>query len=218
MNKLKKENRILTFIKRIWKDSVWSKLISIGLISLIASIWTSYSNYSVRDIYIFFIKGLMYKIPVFVFLSFVGVFFIVKLLVKIFRKKTESIWGEQVGNYKFKELYEILSNQNCPIETVGMEDYGIKAPIEDLLTLFHKYSLILNRGVNMENDLGDGGYLYAVLAPKFVGYGLVNKLESRNLQIDVIDIKYETSEVGHKFFALLEKSIYLKRKKTNKLV
>jgi hypothetical protein len=65
----------------------------------------------------------------------------------------------------------------------------------------------------LESDLDDGGYLYGVLAPKLVGYGLVNKLESKNLQIDVMDIKYETSEVGHKFFALIEKTIYLKKEK-----
>lgn len=213
MNKPKEENKVWTFIKKIWKDSVWSKLISTGLILLIATIWTSYSNYSIKDIYDFFINGLTYKTPVFVFLSLIGIYFLIKLIIRLFRKKTDPIWDEQVGNYKFKELYEILRNQNYPVGTVGMGYSGRKPPQENLLSLFHTYSPILNRGIDLDSNLDDGGYLYGVLAPKLVGYGLVNKLESKNLEINVMDIKYETSEVGHKFFALLEKTIHLNQKK-----
>jgi hypothetical protein len=212
MSESKSENKVWKLIKRIWKDSVWSKLIATGLILTFTTIWTKYSTYSLSDIYNFIIDGLTYRTPVFVFLSIIGLYFITKLLIKLFRKKTDPIWDEQVGNYKFKELYEILSNQNYEVGTVGMGYSGQRPPKEDLLTLFYNYSPILNRGVNLDDNLDDGGYLYGVLAPKLVGYGLVNKIESKNLQIDVMDIKYETSEVGHKFFALLEKTIHLKKK------
>jgi len=212
MNKTKKENTTWKFIKSIWKDSVWSKLISTGLILLIATFWANYSNYSLEDIYNFFIDGLTYKTPIFVFLSLIGIYFLVKLLIKLFKKKSDLIWNEQVGNYKFKELYKILSNQNYQIGTVGMGYSGKKPPKEDLLTLFHNYSPILNRGIDLNDNLDDGGYLYGVLAPKLVGYGLVNKFESKN-SFDVKVIKYETSEIGHKFFALLEKTIHLKKEK-----
>ena len=211
--KKKEENKTWKLIKSIWKDSVWSKLISTGLILLIATIWTKYSKYSISDIYNFFIDGLTYKTPIFVFLSLVGLYFLVKLLIKLFKKKSDPIWDEQVGNYTFKELYNILSNQNYEVGTVGMGYSGRRPPKEDLLTLFHTYSPILNRGINLDDNLEDGGYLYGILAPKLVGYGLVNKIETKNLQIDVMDIKYETSETGHKFFALLEKVIYLKKEK-----
>ena len=213
MNKSKEENKIWKFIRKIWKDSVWSKLIATGLIILITSIWTRYSIYSLNDIYTFIIKGLTYTIPVFVFLSIIGLYFLIKLVIKLFRKKKDPIWDEQVGNYKFKELYAILSNQNYEVGTVGMGYSGRKPPKEDLLTLFYTYSPLLNKGINLDDNLKDGGYLYGVLAPKLVGYGIVNKIESKNLQIDVIDVKYETSEIGHKFFALLEKTIHLKNEK-----
>lgn len=213
MNKPKEENKIWTFIKSIWKDPVWSKLISTGLILLIATIWTSYSNYSVKDIYDFIIRGLTYKTPVYVFLSLIGAYFVIKLIIKLFKKKTDPIWDEQVGNYKFKELYDILANQNYPVGTVGMRYSGRKPPQEDLLTLFHTYLPILNKGIDLGSDLDDGGYLYGVLAPRLVGYGLEKKLESKNLKVNVMDIKYETSEVGQKFFALLEKTIHLNKEK-----
>ena len=66
-----------------------------------------------------------------------------------------------------------------------------------------------------DNNLMDGGYLYGILAPKLVGYGLLDKIETKNLQFDIMDIKYQTSEIGHKFYALIEKSIHLLPKDKN---
>jgi hypothetical protein len=202
-------NKIWVAFLKIWKDPVWSKVISAGVILFIATIWTKYSNYSSQEVYEFFILLLTYKLPIFVFLSIIGLYFLIKLLIRLFKKKNDPIWDEQVGNYKFKELYQILSNQNFPVGTIGMSWSGRKPPEDDLLTMFHYNSTFFNRGLNLDDDLGDGGYLYGVLAPKLVGYGLLDKIETRNLRIDVIDIKYQTSEVGHKFYALLEKTIYL---------
>jgi hypothetical protein len=181
----------------------------VGIIVLIATLWTKYSNYSSQQVYDFSICILKYKLPIFVFLSIIGLYFLTKLIIRLFKKKTDPIWDEQVGNYKFKEMYQILQNQNYPIETNGMNWSGQKPPEDDLLTMFHTFITFFNRGLNLDDNLEDGGYLYGILAPKLVGYGLVDKIESKNLQIDVMDIKYQTSEVGHKFFALLEKSIHL---------
>jgi hypothetical protein len=206
MNKLKKFWNVLL---RIWKDPVWSAVISAGIILIIATIWTKYSKYSSQQIYDFLIFILSYKVPVFVFLSIAGIYFLTKLAIRLFNRKIDPIWDEQVGNYKFKELYKILSNQNLPIGTVGMGYSGKKPPQEDLLTMFHAYTTFFNKGIKLEDDNDDGGYLYGVLAPKLVGYGLVDKIETKNLKIDVMDVKYQTSEVGHKFFALLEKSIHV---------
>jgi hypothetical protein len=206
MNKFKK---IEEAVLKIWKDPVWSKVISAGIILLIATLWAKYNNYSSQQIYNFVIFILSYKFPVFVFLSIVGAYFLIKLVIRLFKRKIDPIWDEQVGNYKFKELYKILSSQNLPVGTNGMGWSGQKPPEEDLLTMFHTYSTFFNKGINLDDDYQDGGYLYGVLAPKLVGYGLLDKIETKNLQIDFMDIKYQTSEVGQKFFALLEKSIHI---------
>lgn len=206
MENLKK---LWELVLKIWKDSVWSKVISAGIIILIGTLWAKYSNYTSQQIYDFVIFILSYKLPLFVFLSIIAIYFLIKLVIKLFKRKADPIWDEQVGNYKFKELYRILANQNLPIRTVGMGYSGRKPPEDDLLNLFHMYSAFLNKGVNLDDDYGDGGYLYGVLAPKLVGYGIVDKIETKNLQIDVMDVKYQTSEVGLKFFALLEKVIHV---------
>ena len=210
-----KLNKIWESIISIWKDPVLSKVISTGIIVLIGIIWTKYSKYSTQQVHDFFISILTYKLPIFVFLSIVGSYFLTKLLIRLFEKKTNPIWDEQVGNYKFKELYKILQNQNYPIGTNGMSWSRQKPPEDDLLTMFHNFSTFFNRGINLEDDLDDGGYLYGVLAPKLVSYGLLDKIETKNLQINAMDIKYQTSEIGHKFYALIEKSIHLLKKNKN---
>jgi hypothetical protein len=209
LKKMSRLNKIRNAIIKVWKDPVWSKVISAGIILLIATIWTKYSNYSSQQVFDFFILVITYKLPIFAFLSLLGLYFLTNVLITLFRKKPDPIWDEQVGNYKFKELYQILSSQNLPIGTVGMSFSGRKPPDNDLLTLFHVYSGYFNKGIDLNSNVGDGGYLYGVLAPKLLGYGLLDKIESKNLKIDVIDTKYQTSEVGYKFYALLEKSIHL---------
>jgi hypothetical protein len=206
---MKRLNKIWESIIKIWKDPVWSKVISAGIILFIATIWTKYSNYSSQQVYDFLISTLTYKLPIFVFLSIIGLYFSIKLLIRVFKKKNDPIWDEQIGNYKFKELYHILSSQNFPVSTVGMSWSRQKPPEDDLLTMFHNYSTFFNRGVKLDDDFQDGGYMYGVLAPKLVGYGILDKIETKNLEIDVMDIKYQTSELGHKFYALLEKSIHI---------
>ena len=124
----------------------------------------------------------------------------------------ELIWNEQIGNFTFKELYQILSNQKLQIRTQSMIWRDQLPPDEDLLTLFRTYCLLFNIGVDMEESLSDtrySGYTFGILAPKLIGYGLLEKIEIKSFEIDYIDIKYQTSEVGHRFFALLEKVIHL---------
>ena len=212
---MKKLTKFWNLVLKTWKDPVWSKVISAGIILLIATLWAKYSNYSAKQIYNFIISFLTYKLPIFVFLSLISLYFLTKLVIRLFKKKTDPIWDEQVGNYTFKELYQILSSQNLPVSTIGMGWAGRKPPEDDLLTLFHINSIFFNRGLKLDNDFGDGGYLYGVLAPKLVGYGLIDKIETKNLKIDVMDVKYQTSEMGHKFFALLEKSVFLNQKTQN---
>lgn len=207
-----KQKKIWKKIIEIWKDPVWSKVISTAIIFIIVTIWAKYSNYTNEQVYNFFILILIYKIPVFLFLSLIGLYFISKAVIKLLEKKNDPIWNEQIGNYTFEELYKILSSQNYPVGTVGMGYSRINPPENDLMSMFHAFSPILNRGIGMDYE-ADECYLYGVLSPKLVSYGLVDKIETKNLEIDVMDIKYQTSENGYKFFALLEKTIYLKPRK-----
>jgi hypothetical protein len=193
---------------KIWKDPVWSKVISAGIIALIAVIWAKITNHSWAEIYEFIIKVLSFQLPVYIFLSVIGLYFIVKLCIKLFKKRKDPLWDEQMGNYTFKELYNILITETFPVTTMGMQMSGRAAPNDDLLMLFRMYYTYLNKGIDFDDNIQDGGYLYGVLAPKLVGYGLVEAFEKplRDLP-DQTEVAYKTSELGHRFHASLEKVI-----------
>jgi hypothetical protein len=209
-NRLKK---IWEWIKSIWKNPVWSAVIATGITAIIAIIWQRYSAYTLKQIYDLLLHLLAYKIPVFVFLSLIAIFYIIKLISRLFKRKMPSIWESEVGNFKFGELHEILSSQSFPVQTAGMEMSLMKAPQEDLLTLFLNYSIFLNKGVSIDSNIGDGGYLYGALAPKLMSYGLVDKIETPNPKFNDVDVTYKISEDGRKLFALMEKAKYKSVKK-----
>ena len=71
-----KSSKAWAFIVGIWKDPVWSKVISAGIILAIATLWAKYSNYSLSDIYRFGLSVLTFQIPVYLIASLVGILFI----------------------------------------------------------------------------------------------------------------------------------------------
>jgi hypothetical protein len=193
---------------KIWKDPVWSKVISAGIIAFIAIVWAKITNHTWSEIYDFIINVLSLQMPVYIFLSTIGFYFIVKLCIKLFKKKRDPLWDEQMGNYTFKELYNILITETFPVSTMGMQMSGRPAPTDDLLMLFRMYYTYLNKGIDFDSNIHDGGYLYGVLASKLVGYGLVEAYQKplRDLP-DQTQVAYKTSELGHRFHASLEKVI-----------
>jgi hypothetical protein len=119
-----------------------------------------------------------------------------------------------MGNYTFKELYNILLTQTLPVATIGMNMSRMPAPTDDLLTLFRIYYTYLNKGVDFDDNLDDGNYLYSVLAPRLVGFGLVETYQNplNNLP-DETEIAYKTSELGHRFHASIDKIILAEKMK-----
>ncbi len=196
----------------VWKDPVWSKVIATGIIVLIGIIWAKYSRFTLDDTLNLVISILSFKVPIYLILSLVGLIYIIIMIIKYFRNRTD-IGSEPMGNFTFKELYKILQNQNLPVGTVGMGFSGQQPPQQDLLYLFLMYITYLNVGVTIESPRDDGGYLYGVLCPKLIGYGIVDKIETKNEKIDIVEIKYETSELGKKFYSYVEKITHLNPKR-----
>jgi hypothetical protein len=158
------------------------------------------------------LKFLSFEIPIYFIISVLGILHILILLNRLFKKKPD-IGMEPMGNFTFKELYQILQKQNLPVGTVGMGYSGIQPPAENLLTLFQLYVPILNAGVTLEYISQDGGYLFGVLCPKLIGYGLVDKIETENKELHLTEVKYETSELGKKFYSFVEKVTHLNPKR-----
>jgi hypothetical protein len=90
---------------------------------------------------------------------------------------------------------------------------GQKPPQENVLTRFDMFSPFLNKGVDFESRMDDAGYLYGVLCPHLLKYGLVTKEDRYDEGTRLTLSKYQTSQDGYKFLALLEK--YNLRQKMN---
>jgi hypothetical protein len=199
---------------KIWKDPVWSKVISAIIIALIAISWAKITNHSWKEIYDFVINVLSFKLPIYLFLSIIAFYFIVKLCIRLFRKRKDPLWDEQMGNYTFKELHNILLTETFPVTTMRMQMSGMPAPTDDLLMLFRIYYTYLNKGVDFDDNIDDGSYLYSVLAPRLVGFGLVDAYQKplNNLP-ERTEVAYKTSELGHKLHASLDKVILAEKMK-----
>lgn len=193
---------------KLWKDPVWSKVISAGLIAFIVWVWAHINEYSAHDVYDGVLRTLAFRIPVYLPLALVGLYYLAKAVIKSIKtkEKVDPIWGEQIGNYTFKELFDILSARFVPVQTRGMEWGGREAPKENVLIQFYARNMYYSRGVSLDYPRDDGGYLYGVLANVLMEYGLVRKVAEPNEELpNVLDDVYYTSDLGAKFHSNLER-------------
>ena len=151
---------------------------------------------------------------IFIFLSATELYFIGKKCIQLLKNKKDPFWDEQIGNYTFKELYNILLTETFSVRTVGMEISGRSAPTDNLLNLFRIYYTFLNKGVGIEEHIDDGGYLYSAFAPRLLGFGLVDAFQKPDDNLpEITDIAYRTSALGYKFHASLDKLILAEKMK-----
>lgn len=195
--------RIWSWIKTIWKDPVWSKVISVGILAIIAFVWAWYEKKTPKGIYDLIIQVLNFPIPLYFIFSAVGLLFLIRLLLKFFKKKADPLYDEQVGNYTFKELCQVLQKEKIEGQTVIME-WNREKPIDaDLLSQFITFAPTLNQGVTFEQPR-DSGYMYALFCPKMMTYGLVDKIAAKHHSGIDMEI-YQLSELGKRFLALWDK-------------
>ncbi len=193
---------------KIWKDPVWSKVISGIILVGVPILWAKITHHSWEEIYGYIITILTFNFPLYAYLSAVALFFIVRFSIQWFKRKRDPFWDEQIGNYTFKELYNILLTETLPVRTQGMEWFGRDAPNDSLLFTFQVYYSTLNTGFGPDDDIQDGGYLYGVFAPRMVGFGLVDEYQKPYFDLpDKTGTAFKTSALGHKFHASLDKLI-----------
>ncbi|RZK42081.1 MAG: hypothetical protein EOO61_05615 [Hymenobacter sp.] len=203
-------------ISKVWNDPVGagfiSTVLSTAFLAIVGLIWIKLGNHTVEETYALVIQGLAYKLPVYVFLSLIGSYFIVRLIVALVKPKRkpepDPIWDAQIGHFSFRDLYTILSNNFLPVPTMGMEYGGREAPNNNLLILFVKNNTVFNRGVSLHSPhtRQDGGYAWGVLAPRLMEYGLVRQVKEPNKDVPgAMDEIFYTSETGAKFYATVEK-------------
>jgi len=201
-------NKTQELVLKAWKDPVWSKVISVALIGLVSVLWATYVGYSFAQIVELLIYGLSFRLPIYVLLSFVGLYLLCLQAIKFIKRKPKSLWNEQVGHYTFKELTDVMRSQTLPIRTHGMSFSGQEAPDDNLVILFLNYTIQLNAGITIDYPgmQSDGGFGFAVLCPKLMSFGLVDCSEVPDgLYPDIINTTYRMSELGRKFLSLIER-------------
>lgn len=198
-----------SLIHRLWFDPVLSKIISAAIISLSVFFYSlSQAIFKNISFYQILKETINYKIEIwkifiwtFVVLIFYSIYYKIKQNrnIKIGKFNTEEI----IGNFTFRELHNsLLTNRiDLPVSLQSNE----YAKHLDLTTLFVLFQRKLNIGINW-NELGDQGFfLYYVLAPTLMSYGLTEKTPEKN-STDMLGIdNIQTSEIGYKYLSSVEK-------------
>ncbi len=201
-------NKFYAWLTSMWKDSVWSKVISVGILALIGMFWVWYKNTTLREIYELGFQFLNFKIHIYFLFLLIGIYFIVAVSRRYFKKKKNSIYNEQIGNYKFKELCKILEGERLNYRNLNMEINGAHPPDISLLEQFYSFSSIINAGISIDSYHDTNGYLWGIFCPKMMQYGLVAKIYYTDSVTGQNEVKYQTSLIGYKFLSLQDKRIH----------
>src|ERR1700738_4697844 len=113
--------KIILLLKSIWKDPVWSKVISIGILALLGLCWAWYEKKPPKEIYELVLKILNVPVPFYLILSFIAIAFLVRITLGFIRRKPDPLYDDVIGNYKFRELCVVLQNTTLKEETEGIK-------------------------------------------------------------------------------------------------
>ena len=123
--------------------------------------------------------------------------------------------NEPIGKFKAGELQNILLSIQLEIPN-RLQTPEIKRL--DLLNLFLLYQPTFNLGISNLSGFEDSVFLYYKLGPQLMSYGLTEKIEKKKqfklIENDEFEEVIQTSELGYKFSAYLEKvNLYLNLEK-----
>lgn len=185
-----------------WKDPVWSKVISTGIISLCGIVgtgallvWKAIDPKAFKrfmSLVLEYLTGSL-TFPIWFVLAAIGLivllFFLTRAAIRFPRKQQNKVamrnpvWDEQVGKHSFEELYNLLATQRLRVQTNYMRLNGVAAPEETLLEQFLAFYDAFRKGIPYgekmilrfmgEVEMNDGGYVPEVLAPKLMEYDLL---------------------------------------------
>lgn len=206
----------------IWKDPVWSKVISVVIVALASALWRWIDIESFKTSFNLLINWLKFQVPVWwVILGCFVVWLIIRLIKSIRLESTplihqrNPILDDKIGERTFQELFDIL-NDKLRVQTRNMRLSGIPAPEETILEMFYHTFDEFRSGVQFGEGLkmvrpGSGmeyrlneEYKIKVLAPKLLEYGLIEVVDLNDGFIveskeHPIAPSYCISDLGYKF-------------------
>lgn len=194
---------------KIWKDSVFSKLIASSIL-LLLSVLTAFivkllDGISIGDLFNQFLQIdiKLYLILLIAIILIVGYYIYLRFIKKRNQRK-ETFLRQKVGNYRFGDLNNILLTTYIELPHFMINQIGLKEL--DLLTLFKLFISQMNTIIGFDHPSDEGYFIYYKLGPKLISYGLCENIPSiknnKDGNINTYDIT--TSKTGFEFFALLE--------------
>lgn len=194
---------------KIWKDSVFSKLIASGILISLPFISTSiYKLIEDKDIRETLSNFLDLDIKLYTLLiisiSLIIIYFIYLKVSKRKQKNLENLWYQKVGNYRFGDLNNILLTTYMETPPEIRRELGINEI--DLLRLFLLYIPRFNMGVEWDEPGPEGIFLSHKIGPKLISYGLCELTPSlkNNQDGEINSYDIFTSEIGYLFFSIYE--------------
>lgn len=202
------------FFLKIWKDPVWSKVISAGIIGAVVWAWKLIDTDSFAVFWDFIVSvfNYMVSIPIWGIILIICIRWGIIRIIRSLRKGpyVSPVWNETVGNYTFSALYEDLTKLKAVERTARMIESSIAPHNDSLATLFWIYRDNFNAGVSNKivySGWDDGGYLAEIVGPKLLAFGLVEQIEDKGYAYNSYYsyLKYVTSEIGFKYLECCER-------------
>lgn len=160
-----------------WKDPVWSKVISVGILSIVTLIYSlakSLITEGKGGVLQVLESAINYRISVYHFLMIAAILSLLnlgwiryKLFAGVRIESKPSFNTEQlIGDFTFRELFNALLTRSVNVPHLEKE--------YDLLTLFKSSERHLNVGLNIDEPGELSAFIFFNLAPILVSYGLVD--------------------------------------------
>ena len=196
--------------KKIWNDPVFSRVIAAGILLLLPLFTAVILKFIQNETFWNSLKSIM-NLKLTLWTVLLGILLIVILLIVFKRLRNWLLkpkyyfpYTAQIGSFSFYELYNCLASTKFKLIPELSMHTGLQEI--DLLRLFIFYSPMLNKGVDWDFPGSQGTYVYYKLGPKLMSYGICEKVKSlKRINKDNMNHTIQTSEVGYKFLAYVEK-------------
>ncbi|MEB2777904.1 hypothetical protein SYJ56_21500 [Algoriphagus sp. D3-2-R+10] len=209
MNEEKEKIKYPGFLNKLWYDPIWSKVIYAALIFFVGLLYSFFST-QLKEVSFSeaFTETINYSLPLWlIFIILVFMLLAYGIIFQIRRKRKKHIGKfdveQPIGNFNFRELYNALLTHRIELPMSLMA--GSPDRKGDLLNLFILYQRQLNMGAEWSQGGEQGNFLYYVLGPTLMSYGLTELTPCKNkadtLKLDLIII----SKVGYEFYAQIER-------------
>src|SRR5690554_5908044 len=121
MNETKEKIKYPGILNKLWHDPIWGKLIYTGILFILGLLYSFFTTIFKEISFVnAFVETLNICIPIYLIFIIIALAFIIyEILNKIRQKRNKHIGifdvEQEVGNFKFRELYNALLTHNLDV-------------------------------------------------------------------------------------------------------